>query len=129
MKKHKILIVDDETPLAEMICLNFPEEKFAARACNTGKDALLEIEREPPDLMILDVMMGDMDGWEALSKLRKNPKTSGIPVIMCTARDGPQDVEKSFKCGAQSYIIKPIDFSKLMMKVAAILDVEELLKD
>ena len=129
MKKYKILIVDDERPLAELIRINFPAENFEARSVYTGKEALSEAEAWHPDIMILDVMIADMDGWEILQALRKNPKTAATPVIMCTARDGPEDVEKSFKHGAQSYIIKPINFPKLMMKVSAILDTEELLKD
>ena len=129
MKKIKVLIVDDERPLAELIRLNFPEDKFEARTCNTGRDALKEARGNPPDLMLLDVMMGDMDGWEVLTLLKADPKTAAIPVIMCTARDGPEDIEKSFQKGAQSYIIKPVNFPKLMHKITALLDMERMLKD
>lgn len=129
MKKIKVLIVDDEKPLAELICLNFPSERYDARACHTGKDALREARENRPDLMLLDVMMGDMTGWEVLTLLKADPKTAAIPVIMCTARDGPEDIEQSFQRGAQSYIIKPVDFPKLMRKVSAILDLERLLKE
>ena len=129
MKKYKILIVDDERSFAEMIRLNFQPEQFDARTCHSGKDALLEAERDRPDVMILDIMMGGMDGWGVLSALRANPKTASIPVIMLTAKDGSEDVKKSFQYGAQSYITKPINFTKLMAKVSAVLDTEELLKD
>ena len=129
MRKYKILIVDDERPLAEMIRLNFPEEQFDARTCYSGKEAIEEALSFRPDVLILDVMMGGMDGWEVLSALKANPRTAAIPVIMCTAKDDPKDVEKSFQYGAQSYVIKPINFTKLMTKVSAVLDTEELLKD
>ncbi len=128
MKKCKILIVDDERPLAEMIRINFPPAQFEASTCYNGREALAEAEQNRPDLIVLDVMMGGMDGWETLSALKSNSKTASIPVIMCTAKDGPQDVQKSFQYGAQAYIIKPINFAKLLAKVSAILDTEELLK-
>ncbi len=128
MKKYKILIVDDERPLAEMIRLNFDETKFDTRTANTGSETLEEAENNRPDLIILDVMLGDMDGFEILAKLRANPKTSAIPIIMCTARDGTEDIEKSFRGGAQAYTLKPVNFHKLMQKVTAILDMEELLR-
>jgi len=129
LKKYKILIVDDERPLAEMMRLNFPEDKFEAATCHTGKDALKEADARHPDLILLDVMMGDMDGWEVLAKLKANPKTAGIPVIMCTARDSSRDINKSFERGAQAYIMKPIQFPKLLAKISALLDTEELLSD
>lgn len=128
-KKYKILIVEDDRQLAELTKINFPVEYFAAKACYGGGDALKEIIKERPDLVVLDVMMPGMDGWEVLLKLKSDPKTSSIPIIMCTAKDGLGDVEKSFNYGAQSYIIKPIVFSKLLKKVAAILDIERLLRD
>ena len=129
MKKIKILIVDDERPLAEMVRINFPKERFDAKTCYMGKDALKEARSDRPDLILLDVMMGDMDGWEVLADLKDDPKTSSIPVIMCTAKDGKEDVERSFRYGAQAYIIKPINFPKLMLKISAILDLEKLLKE
>ncbi|OGR82123.1 MAG: hypothetical protein A2901_07670 [Elusimicrobia bacterium RIFCSPLOWO2_01_FULL_54_10] len=129
MKKYKILIVDDERPLAEMIRINFPANQFDATACFTGKDALAQTDADRPDLILLDVMMGDMSGWEVLLRLKSNPKTATVPVIMCTAKDGPEDIEMSFQHGAQSYIIKPINFPKLMHKISAILDMERLLKE
>ena len=129
MKKYNILIVDDERPLAEMTRMNFPQDQFNAKTCFNGADALKEIMENPPDLVVLDVMMPDLDGWEVLQKLKSNSKTSSIPVIMCTAKDGLEDVEKSYQCGAQSYIIKPFAFDRLLKKIAAILDIEKLLSD
>lgn len=129
MKKYHILIVEDDRQLAEMTALNFPKEQFITRYCHSGVDALKEVERERPDLILLDVVMPEMDGWETLLKLKSNSKTSSIPVIMCTAKDGIRDVEKSFHYGAQAYVIKPIIFKALFKKVAAILDIESYLHD
>ncbi len=127
MRKYKILIVEDEQLLADITRMNFPADRFTAKVCYNGPDALKEVTRDRPDLILLDIMMPGMDGWEVLLKLKSNPKTSAIPIIMCTAKDGLVDVEKSFKYGAQAYVIKPIVFGKLLKKVAAILNIEELL--
>ena len=128
-KKYNILVVDDERPLAEMICMNFPKDQFSVKACFNGWDALEEIRQNRPDLVVLDVMMPDIDGWQILQKLKSDPSTSSIPVILCTAKDSLEDVEKSYQYGAQSYLIKPIVFNRLLKKVAAILDIEKLLSD
>lgn len=116
MRKYKILIVEDERLLADMTRMNFPPDKFAAKACYNGAEGLKEIAKDRPDLVVLDIMMPGMDGWEVLLKLKSDPKTSSIPIIMCTAKDGLGDVEKSFNFGAQAYVIKPIVFSKLLKK-------------
>jgi len=129
MKKYRILIVDDERPLAQMTCINFPTDRFLVTPCFSGADALEETRKQRPDLIILDIIMPGMDGWEVLLKLKSDPKTSSIPVIMCTAKDGLADVEKSFHYGAQAYAIKPVVFKKLLSKVAAILDIEGLLTE
>ncbi len=128
MKKYKILVVDDERPLAELMRIKLDEAGFQTITANSGNEAIEKSASEEPSLIILDVMMGDMDGWEALSKLKSNPETAKIPVIMCTARDGQEDVDKSFSRGAQAYVIKPVNFPKLYLKINAILDTEELLK-
>lgn len=127
MHKYKILIVEDEEFLAYMIRISFPTDQFIAKACTSGKDALEELGKDRPDLIVLDIMMPKMDGWEVLQKLKSDSRTSSIPVVMCTARDNLIDVEKSFRYGAQSYIVKPIDFKKLLKKIAVILDIEKLM--
>lgn len=129
MKKYKVLVVDDDRQLAEIARINFPADQFSVQTVYSGEDALLGIDKDRPDLVILDVMMPLMDGWEVLQKMKANPATSGIPVIMCTAKDGIQDVEKSYRFGAQAYIIKPIQFERLIQKVGAILDIEQVLHD
>ncbi len=129
MKPYKILIVEDDRQLAEMLKMSFDLKQFAAKICYDGLEALNEISRERPDMIILDVMLPGIDGWEVMARLKANTKTSGIPVIICTARDGLQDVEKSFSSGAQSYVAKPIDFDKLLKKVAVILNIETLLSE
>ena len=128
-KNYKLLIVDDDHPLADLVQMNFSSNQFSTRVCYSGKDALKEIEKERPDIIILDVVMPRMDGWEVLQNIKSNLTSASIPVIMCTSKDSVGDVEKSFYYGAQAYVMKPIDFKKLRQKVASILDVEELLRN
>lgn len=129
MKTYKILIIDDDRQLADLIKLNFPIDKFACRTCNSGQEGLEAIGADRPHLIILDVVMPRMDGWDVLAKIKENPENAAIPVIMCTGRDSVNDVERSFAMGAQAYIMKPIVFSSLLKKVAAILNIEQLLND
>ncbi len=129
MKKYKILIVEDDRQLAELMKLNFPQEQFTARICTDSRQAIADAESDLPSLIILDVIMPHMDGWDVLAKIRATHATAAVPVIMCTGRDSVNDVEKSFKMGAQAFIMKPIVFSNLLKKVAAILNIEQLLND
>lgn len=128
-KQYRILIVEDDRQLAELTKINFPADQFMVRTCYNGIDALKEVEQDRPDLILLDVVMPGMDGWETLLKLKANSKTSTIPVIMCTAKDSLRDVEKSFHYGAQAYVIKPVVFKTLLQKIAAILNIESYLHD
>jgi len=129
MKKYKVLLVDDDRQLVDITKMSFPAEQFGVRTAYGGHDALKEVDKDRPDIIVLDVVMPNMTGWDVLLKLKSNPATSAIPVIMCTAKDSLGDVEKSFNYGAQAYVIKPIVFKKLLKKVAAILDIEELMHD
>ncbi len=129
MEKYKILIVEDDRQLAELMKLNFPQDQFTVRTCLNSRDALTEVKNDLPSLIILDVVMPHMDGWDVLAAVRANPATAAIPIIMCTGRDSVPDVEKSFKMGAQAFVMKPIVFSNLLKKVAAILNIEQLLND
>ena len=129
MKKYKILIVEDERQLAEITRMSFQQDQFEARVSHSGEEALKEVTRERPDLIVLDLIMPGMDGWTVLSRLKSDPATSSIPVVVCTGKEDPGDVDKSFRFGAQAYIMKPLHFGKLIRKVAAILDIEQLLNE
>ena len=95
-------------------------ESYKVRAANSGKRALQVATSEPkPDLILLDVMMPDMDGYSVLSELKKNPITEDIPVIFVTAMDALLDEEKGFDLGAVDYIIKPIRPAILLARVKA----------
>lgn len=129
MKKYKILIVEDDQAFADITGIKFPSDYFTIKTVYNGMDALEEVNNDRPDLIVLDIIMPKMDGWEVLSTLKSDPKTSSIPVIMATANNTLSDVEKSFTYGAQSYIEKPFTFDKLLKKVAVILNIQNLLND
>ena len=126
---HKILIVEDDPELAQLTQINFPKDRFDVSVAHDGVAALHGCGQNKPDLIILDVIMPVKDGWETLIDLKAQDETSSIPVIMCTAKDSHRDIDKSFHYGAQAYVMKPIQFPILLKKVAAILNIEDLLHD
>ncbi len=112
----KILLVDDEPDIVEFLQYNLQKEGFEVLVSYNGKDALREVEK-CPDLIILDIMMPEIDGYELYSKIRSNEKYAGIPVIFLTAKSGETDEIKSLDIGASDYIQKPISPKKLIARV------------
>lgn len=127
MKRYDILVIEDDRRLADLYQINFSEQQFQVRLAYSGEDGLKEVQARRPDLIILDVLLPGIDGWEVLSRLKADLHTASIPVILCTGQDDLDAIERSFQAGAQAYILKPIQFSKLVLKVAAVLDIEEVL--
>jgi len=124
MKIYKVLFVEDDQNISEMVCLSFPKNQFTVKPAFDGREALALVKKDRPDIILLDVMMPVMDGWETLLKLKSVSTTKDIPVMMCTSKDSMADVEKSFNFGAQGYVIKPIDIDKLLRKIRAILKID-----
>lgn len=112
----KILIVDDEIAIADIISFNLESEGYETLIAKDGLEALDLFEKEGADLVILDVMMPRMDGFETLEALRK---TSRVPVIMLTARDEEQDRIKGLDLGADDYVVKPFSVGELVARVKA----------
>ncbi|MBK9447763.1 MAG: response regulator, partial [Betaproteobacteria bacterium] len=103
-----ILIVDD-TPENLAVLSEVLQPPWRVRAANSGRRALQIAEGEtPPDLILLDVMMPEMDGYEVISQLKRNPRTAEIPVIFVTAMDATEDEERGLDHGAVDYITKPL---------------------
>ncbi len=112
----RVLIVDDNRGTVEMLYRLFEIHQFAALKAFNGHDALLLAQTEQPDLIILDVMMPHMNGFEVLQALRQDPTTEGIPVIFLTAKDSPADVEHGIQLGADDYIPKPAEGRELIAR-------------
>ena len=117
----KILIVDDELESVKLIGLMLQRRGYEIAAARSGAQALTKAQTENPDLVILDVMMPDMDGYEVCRELRANPKTSSLPIIMFTAKTTVDDKVAGFQAGADDYLTKPIHPQELTSRVEAVL--------
>ena len=116
--KQKILVVDDDSNIAELICLYLVKEGFETEKANNGKEALRQMQRFDPNLVILDVMMPEMDGYETCREIRKQGNT---PVIFLTAKGETFDKVLGLELGADDYIVKPFDNQELVARVKAVL--------
>lgn len=118
MEKQRILIVDDDENIAELISLYLLKEFFATEIAYTGKDALALAVTFNPDLILLDIMLPDIDGYEVCTEIRKTRQT---PIIMLSAKGEVFDKVLGLKLGADDYMIKPFDSNELVARVKAVL--------
>jgi DNA-binding response OmpR family regulator len=114
----KILLVDDEVRMLDLLALYLSPKGYACIKMSSAADAIHYLETESVDLIILDVMMPEMDGWDACKEIRKK---YNIPIIMLTARNDKIDVVKGLKLGADDYISKPFDEEELIARIEAVL--------
>lgn len=118
MEKQKILIVDDDQNIAELISLYLVKECFETRVVNDGEEALREFREYRPNLILLDLMLPGMDGYEVCREIRK---TSKVPIIMLSAKGEVFDEVLGLELGADDYMVKPFDSKKLVARVKAVL--------
>ena len=118
----KILAVDDEKHIVRLVQVNLERAGYEVVTAFDGKEALDKVRDENPDLVVLDVMMPYMDGFEVLQTLRRNPETRDIPVIMLTAKAQDQDVFKGWQSGVDCYLTKPFNPMELLSFVKRIFD-------
>ena len=118
----KILAVDDEKHIVRLVQVNLERAGYEVVTANDGKEALQKVQDENPDLVVLDVMMPYMDGFEVLQNLRRNPSTRDIPVIMLTAKAQDADVFKGWQSGVDCYLTKPFNPMELLSFVKRIFD-------
>jgi two-component system, OmpR family, alkaline phosphatase synthesis response regulator PhoP len=109
----KILVVDDEENIRKLVNYNLLLDGYDVVMAVDGKEGLEKAVSEKPDLILLDIMMPEIDGLEVCSRLKKNPETRHIPIFMLSAKGQMQDLEDAFEVGADNYITKPFDVSKL----------------
>lgn len=113
----KVLIIDDEKPTVELLQRFFTIKGFEAVGAFRGEDGLVLIRMEKPDVVLLDLMMPDMDGYEVLRRIRGTPEIETLPVLMLTANatlDGP---DKAMNAGADGYMTKPVRFPELLAEL------------
>jgi two-component system phosphate regulon response regulator PhoB len=116
-----ILVADDDMDIRDLVAFKLEQAGFDVTAVDNGLAALTEARREPPDLVVLDVMMPGMSGIDVCRELRGDPTTSGLPIILLTARAQEGDVEVGFGAGADDYIVKPFSPRELVNRVEAVL--------
>jgi two-component system, OmpR family, alkaline phosphatase synthesis response regulator PhoP len=119
---RKILAVDDEKHIVRLVQVNLERQGYEVVTANDGREALEKVDAERPDLVVLDVMMPYMDGFEVLQNMRRNPATRDIPVIMLTAKAQDADVFKGWQSGVDCYLTKPFNPMELMSFVKRIFD-------
>ncbi|MBC8228099.1 fused response regulator/phosphatase [bacterium] len=124
----KIIVVDDELDILDFIQLSLEADGFEVITASSGQEALAKIERELPDLILLDIMMPQMNGYEVMNILKADKLTRNIPVIMLTALTQVDDKIKGLNIGADDYITKPFDLRELTARVNAILKRERKAK-
>ena len=116
-----ILVVEDEADLADLLRYNIEREGYRCRCAANGEDGLAEARRNPPDVMILDRMLPRMSGDQVISRLRHEPKTAHIPILMLTAKAEESDELVGFALGADDYITKPFSMKLLLARIDALL--------
>ncbi len=117
---RKILVVDDERHIVRLVQVNLEKVGYQVLTAYDGVEALEQVAKESPDMIILDVMMPRMDGFEVLKKLQADAKTRDIPVIMLTARAQDADIFRGWSSGVSSYLTKPFNPRELLTFVERI---------
>jgi len=121
MNKATILIVDDEEDILELLRYNLTKEGYRVVCAESGEKALAEIRRQPPDVVILDLMLPGVDGLDVCREVKAGADTAGIPIIMLTARTEEADRLIGLELGADDYITKPFSPRELVARVRAVL--------
>jgi len=121
MEKIKILVVEDEAPIQELLQFNLERTKYRVKVVDSGEEALEEAVQYQPSLILLDIMLPGADGLEVCKRLKANPKTQNIPIIMLTALCEEADIVTGLELGADDYITKPFSPRVLLARVKAAL--------
>ena len=117
----RVLVVEDEQDVAELIRYNLAKEGYDVRLSGNGADALRQARAARPELTLLDIMLPQLNGWEVCRRLKQDPDTRGIPVIMVTGRAEEGDKVLGFEMGADDYVTKPFSPRELVARVRAVM--------
>lgn len=126
---RKILTCDDEKHIVRLIQVNLERQGYEVITAFNGVECLEKVKEDRPDLIVLDVMMPEMTGFEVLETLKKDPETENIPVIMLTARAQDSDVLRGWQSGVECYLTKPFNPMELIAFVKRIFSMEEGIAD
>jgi len=119
--KEKILIVDDEPLNVKLMKANLSDARYETVFAYSGEEALDKVIKESPDIILLDIMMPGMSGYEVTERLKGNAETRDIPVILITALDGADNKIKGLECGADEFLNKPVNTAELRARVNSLL--------
>jgi two-component system, OmpR family, alkaline phosphatase synthesis response regulator PhoP len=119
--RETVLVVDDERDILELVKYNLDKEGYQVVTVTTGEDALLATHNKMPDIILLDLMLPGVDGLEVCRRLKTDPKTSAIPVVMLTAKGDEADVVTGLELGAADYVTKPFSPRVLTARIRAVL--------
>ncbi|MDR3614898.1 MAG: response regulator transcription factor [Candidatus Obscuribacterales bacterium] len=117
----RILVIDDDQAIAELVKINLELLGHIVTTANDGIKGLALSQQQRPDLVVLDVMMPDLDGYTVAQRLRQNPVTNGIPILMLTALGMTKDKVTGFDSGADDYLVKPFEIPELQVRIRALL--------
>jgi len=125
-RKPWVLVVDDEEPIRKIVTFQLEKAGYDVASCVDGTEALRMVDEREPDLILLDVMMPNMDGYEVCKRLKSNYQTSHIPIIMVTAKAELENRLQGFEDGANDYITKPFAITELLVRVKNVLQWSQL---
>jgi len=117
----RVLIVEDEPDIRELVVHHLKREGYLVSAASSGEEALRQVQAAPPDLVLLDLMLPAMDGLEVCRRLRQDPATVSLPIVMLTAKGDEVDRVLGLEIGADDYIVKPFSPKELLARVRAVL--------
>ena len=121
MGRERVLVVDDEEDILHLVEYNLAKEGFDVTAVTTGEEALTAVREDPPDLVVLDLMLPGVDGLEVCKLLKRHPRTAAVPVVMLTAKGEEADVVAGLELGADDYVTKPFSPRVLLARIKAVL--------
>lgn len=126
--QEKILIVEDETDVAEMIRYNLEKESYRTIVATSGAEALEAARVQAPDLVLLDIMLPDLSGWEVCRILRDSAECHSIPIVMLTALSSEEARLKGLTLGADDFVTKPFSIKELLLRIRHMIDRQQTLR-
>jgi two-component system phosphate regulon response regulator PhoB len=121
MLKKSVLVVEDEEDIRELVSYHLLKEGYQVAGVGSGEEALATAAAQPPDLILLDLMLPDLDGLTVCQRLRSQPRTQSVPIVMLTAKGEESDIVGGLNLGANDYVTKPFSPKVLMARVRAVL--------
>ena len=121
MSKGSVVVIEDETDIRDVMVYNLSREGYAVTGCANGEEGLDRVRDGAPNLVLLDLMLPRLDGIEICRRLKSDPRTRNIPVIMVTAKGEEIDRVVGFELGADDYVVKPFSVRELLLRVGAVL--------